>query len=41
MEASAKTGFNSKNVFVEAAKVLYSDYLLYKDKVDSVMDFLF
>ena len=34
MEASAKTGFNAQNVFIEAAKVLYSDYLKYKDKID-------
>ena len=38
METSAKTGFNAKNVllsliqvFIEAAKLLYEDYLLYKD----------
>ena len=37
MEASAKTGINAKNVFVEAAKSLYFDYLKYKDKVDSVI----
>jgi hypothetical protein len=36
MEASAKTGFNAKNVFIEAAKTLYKDYLKYKDKIDSV-----
>jgi GTPase SAR1 family protein len=40
METSAKTGFNVKNVFVEAAKTLYTDYLKYKDKVDSVIIFL-
>ena len=34
METSAKTGFNAQKVFVEAAKVLYLDYLKYKDKVD-------
>ena len=40
MEASAKTGFNAKNVtiylnqvFIEAAKTLYKDYLKYKDSV--------
>ena len=33
LETSAKTGFNSKNVFIEAAKVLYKDYLLYKDTI--------
>jgi hypothetical protein len=36
MEASAKTGFNAKNIFLEAAKALYTDYLKYKDKIDSV-----
>ena len=34
MEASAKNGFNAQKVFVEAAKILYIDYLRYKDKVD-------
>ena len=35
-EASAKTGFNAKNIFIEAAKLLYDDYMLYhKDKLDS------
>jgi len=33
-ETSAKTGFNAKSVFVEAAKVLYKDYLKYKEKLD-------
>lgn len=33
-EASALTGFNSQKVFVESAKVLYLDYLKYKDKTD-------
>jgi len=27
METSAKTGYNAKNVLVEAAKILYKDYL--------------
>jgi GTPase SAR1 family protein len=36
METSAKSGFNAKNVFVEAAKTLYTDYLKYKDRIDSV-----
>jgi len=31
LETSARTGFNSKAVFVEAAKILYRDYLKYKD----------
>ena len=32
MEASAKTGFNAKNVLIEAAKILYRDYLDHKIK---------
>lgn len=40
LETSAKTGYNAKNVFVEAAKVLYKDYLNYKEKLDkSVIHF--
>jgi hypothetical protein len=47
MEASAKSGFNAKNVkyfifirnkfqiFIEAAKILYNDYIKYKDKIES------
>ena len=31
-ETSAKTGFNAKNVFIEAAKVLYEEHLIYKDR---------
>ena len=30
-ETSAKTGFNAKNVLIEAAKILYGDYLKYKE----------
>ena len=29
METSAKTGYNARNVLIEAAKILYSDYLKY------------
>ena len=29
METSAKTGYNAKNVLIEAAKLLYADYLKY------------
>ena len=42
MEASAKTGFNAKNVLIEAAKILYRDYLVNKnlyeneDSIDNV-----
>ena len=30
METSAKTGFNAKELFAEAAKVLFNDYSRYK-----------
>ena len=30
METSAKTGFNAKELFTEAAKLLYKDYSKYK-----------
>ena len=32
LETSAKTGFNAKNIFIEAAKVLYEQHLKYKDR---------
>ena len=32
METSAKTGFNATNLFVQAAKILYEQNLLYKDR---------
>lgn len=32
METSAKTGFNVKNVFMEAGKILYLEHLKYKDR---------
>jgi len=31
-ETSAKTGFNAKAVFIEAAKLLYKEHLLYKER---------
>ena len=31
MESSAKTGYNARNVLIEAAKLLYSDYLKYAE----------
>ena len=31
MEASAKTGFNAKNIFLKAAEILFDDYNKYKD----------
>ncbi len=30
METSAKTGFNAQEIFIQAAKVLYDNYNLYK-----------
>ena len=33
-ETSAKTGFNAKNVFIQAAKVLYLEYLKYKSRAN-------
>lgn len=32
METSAKSGFNAKTVFIEAAKCLYNAHLKYKDR---------
>ena len=32
LETSAKTGFNTQELFVEAAKILYLDYNKYKRK---------
>ena len=31
IEASAKTGFNAKKIFIKAAKMLYDEHLKYKD----------
>jgi Ras-related protein Rab-11A len=36
MEASAKTGVNAQNIFVQAAKMLYEDYLKYKTDDETV-----
>ena len=33
-ETSAKTGFNAKEVFIQAAKVLYLEHLKYKNKAN-------
>ncbi len=30
MEASAKTGFNARKMFIEAGKLLHKDYLKYR-----------
>ena len=32
MEASAKTGINSQNIFIKAAETLYEDYIKYEKK---------
>ena len=32
MEASAKSGVNVQKIFIDAAKILYDDYILYKEK---------
>ena len=32
-ESSAKTGFNVKNIFIEAAKVLYERHIKFKDRL--------
>ena len=34
MEASAKTGVNTKNIFIKAAETLYLDYLRYQKKAE-------
>ena len=36
MEASAKSGLNAQNIFVQAAYALYQDYLKYKGQEQSV-----
>ena len=36
IEASAKTGFNSKKIFIKAAKMLYDEHLKYKDVENKV-----
>lgn len=35
METSAKTGHNSQKIFVEAAKLLYKEYLFYREKTNN------
>ena len=35
IESSAKTGFNSKKIFIKAAKMLYDEHLKYKNVADS------
>ena len=36
METSAKTGFNARAVFIEAAKCLYNEHLKYRDRASKV-----
>ena len=38
METSAQTGFNVKNFLIEAAEILYKDYLVNKNSYDKDMD---
>ena len=38
MEASAKSGFNAKNIFIEAARMLYQDYLKYKGEDENTFE---
>ncbi len=33
LETSAKTGFNAKNIFIQAAKLLYEQHMKYKDRI--------
>jgi GTPase SAR1 family protein len=40
METSAKTGYNSQAIFVEAAKILYKEYLFYKDKTNNSFSYV-
>jgi len=37
-ETSAKTGFNTQELFIEAAKLLYKDYIKYKKRPKKVGD---
>ena len=36
METSAKTGQNARNVLIEAAKILYNDYLKLAENMNTV-----
>ena len=33
LETSAKTGFNAKNIFIEAAKELYEQHIKLEDRI--------
>ena len=35
LESSAKTGINAQNIFIQAARTLYNDYLRYEKQVAS------
>lgn len=35
-ECSAKSGINAQSVFIEATKILYSDYLKYRESVSKI-----
>ena len=35
LESSAKTGFNSQNIFIKAAEILYEDFTKYQDENSS------
>ena len=38
METSAKTGYNARNVLIEAAKLLYRDYLKFDKNQNDIDD---
>ena len=40
METSAKNGFNAENLFIEAGKILYNEYVKYKKTPKVVGDYL-
>ena len=35
LESSAKTGVNAQEIFIQAAKILYADYLSYQKKIEN------
>ena len=38
MEASAKSGINTREIFIEAAKILFKEYITLKPKLDDDND---
>lgn len=38
LECSAKADQNTKDVFIEATKILYADYLKYRDAVSIIFN---